>query len=546
MVAATPALNSGAQAALMILLTAQMQARTGEDCTYLQDPQIVGILQDLVMQSENERSVNELLSNPALGPLFGGGGASPAVSAASTTTTTTTTRWGPSAVAKESDAAAAEQRPTLLGKPPGGVGGPQAQALLGTPTSAPMTVNTATAASSLPTTSVPPSKDSSPTPPIVANNLNNLLNTQNLNQLLGSLTSPQQLSGAVTGPTTTASGSSSTTSSLAAARSPLPQHITAISVSSSSSVPGSSVITTAHPRPDPQPHVFNAAAPCGNGNLLSMRRAGQRPVLLSDPPALPSPPPQQQQQLQQQRPQQGAPFFARPTAMHQPQVGQGLNTPAAIMMSSTTTAACPPPPSTVAGSFGAQQQAMAAMAAAATAANPYHQQQQQSPLPTAVNPFIQQLQQTIPGLGITGPPPSHAFLFGAASHDPLLSAQMMAPQAVAAAAAVATPAGVALQQHHYASYLIGCNGGADGGATVNPYLAPMSPQPVANPQLAVGAQLAAAAALSTPPMAAGMKRKLTIPPSPEQSPDGPYIGQHSQGLGGHYADSYWRKKAKYN
>ena len=44
----------------------------------------------------------------------------------------------------------------------------------------------------------------------------------------------------------------------------------------------------------------------------------------------------------------------------------------------------------------------------------------------------------------------------------------------------------------------------------------------------------------------GGKRKLPIPPSPEQSPEGPYIGQHSQGIGGHYADSYWRKRAKYN
>ena len=43
----------------------------------------------------------------------------------------------------------------------------------------------------------------------------------------------------------------------------------------------------------------------------------------------------------------------------------------------------------------------------------------------------------------------------------------------------------------------------------------------------------------------GLKRRLTIPPSPEQSPDGPYIGQHSQGLGGHYASSYVNKKAKY-
>ena len=43
----------------------------------------------------------------------------------------------------------------------------------------------------------------------------------------------------------------------------------------------------------------------------------------------------------------------------------------------------------------------------------------------------------------------------------------------------------------------------------------------------------------------GLKRKFSIPPSPEQSPDGPYIGQHSQGLGGHYASSYLTKKAKY-
>ena len=40
----------------------------------------------------------------------------------------------------------------------------------------------------------------------------------------------------------------------------------------------------------------------------------------------------------------------------------------------------------------------------------------------------------------------------------------------------------------------------------------------------------------------GIKRKLPIPPSPENSPDGPFIGQHSQGIGGHYADSYWRNR----
>ncbi|XP_069798461.1 ribonucleoprotein PTB-binding 2 [Narcine bancroftii] len=41
----------------------------------------------------------------------------------------------------------------------------------------------------------------------------------------------------------------------------------------------------------------------------------------------------------------------------------------------------------------------------------------------------------------------------------------------------------------------------------------------------------------------GQKRASTyLLPSPEVSPDGNYIGQHSQGLGGHYADSYYKKK----
>lgn len=43
--------------------------------------------------------------------------------------------------------------------------------------------------------------------------------------------------------------------------------------------------------------------------------------------------------------------------------------------------------------------------------------------------------------------------------------------------------------------------------------------------------------LSTP---LGQKRHLPI--SPEASPEGNYIGQHSQGLGGHYADSYFKRK----
>ncbi|XP_071448312.1 ribonucleoprotein PTB-binding 1-like [Hetaerina americana] len=51
---------------------------------------------------------------------------------------------------------------------------------------------------------------------------------------------------------------------------------------------------------------------------------------------------------------------------------------------------------------------------------------------------------------------------------------------------------------------------------------------------------------SPPPYAVtpiGQKRKYDrILPSPEPSPEGNYIGQHSQGIGGHYADSYFKRK----
>ncbi|MGH0143961.1 UNVERIFIED_CONTAM: hypothetical protein FKN15_023555 [Acipenser sinensis] len=41
----------------------------------------------------------------------------------------------------------------------------------------------------------------------------------------------------------------------------------------------------------------------------------------------------------------------------------------------------------------------------------------------------------------------------------------------------------------------------------------------------------------------GQKRVFSrLIPSPEPSPEGGYVGQHSQGLGGHYADSYLKRK----
>ncbi|XP_050527162.1 ribonucleoprotein PTB-binding 1-like [Daktulosphaira vitifoliae] len=48
--------------------------------------------------------------------------------------------------------------------------------------------------------------------------------------------------------------------------------------------------------------------------------------------------------------------------------------------------------------------------------------------------------------------------------------------------------------------------------------------------------------LSSQDSSRGQKRG--IPPSPELSPEGMYIGQHSQGIGGHYADSYLKRNKK--
>ncbi|XP_067829056.1 ribonucleoprotein PTB-binding 1 isoform X2 [Heptranchias perlo] len=70
-----------------------------------------------------------------------------------------------------------------------------------------------------------------------------------------------------------------------------------------------------------------------------------------------------------------------------------------------------------------------------------------------------------------------------------------------------------------------------------------------NPLLSSGAGLLGARPSSSPPGCMlktpliGHKRAAShLIPSPEPSPEGGYIGQHSQGLGGHYADSYLKRK----
>ncbi|XP_031950411.1 ribonucleoprotein PTB-binding 1 isoform X3 [Corvus moneduloides] len=48
--------------------------------------------------------------------------------------------------------------------------------------------------------------------------------------------------------------------------------------------------------------------------------------------------------------------------------------------------------------------------------------------------------------------------------------------------------------------------------------------------------------LSKTPLGAQKRGFSHLLPSPEPSPEGCYVGQHSQGLGGHYADSYLKRK----
>ncbi len=171
-VAAAPTLNANAQAALMILLTAQMQSQTGE-ASILQNPQVVGILQNLVNQAGDptkqcDANVTEILNDPALSAVFRAGGT---VAGPPPPQVAAPTHWSQPPQQTESIGRFAlletpkSTRPILLGDAPPGYA---------------------------PAKSIPVSKDTSPTPPMVANNLNNLLNAQNLSQLLGSLTDVKQ------------------------------------------------------------------------------------------------------------------------------------------------------------------------------------------------------------------------------------------------------------------------------------------------------------------------------------------------------------------
>uniref|UniRef100_UPI00398F8CD0 ribonucleoprotein PTB-binding 2 isoform X3 n=1 Tax=Pristiophorus japonicus TaxID=55135 RepID=UPI00398F8CD0 len=74
------------------------------------------------------------------------------------------------------------------------------------------------------------------------------------------------------------------------------------------------------------------------------------------------------------------------------------------------------------------------------------------------------------------------------------------------------------------------------------------PSTTAHQSLAPGAGILGPAPMGNPmtniksPVTGQKRASSYLLPSPEVSPDGGYVGQHSQGLGGHYADSYYKKK----
>ncbi|XP_059689023.1 ribonucleoprotein PTB-binding 1 [Gavia stellata] len=70
----------------------------------------------------------------------------------------------------------------------------------------------------------------------------------------------------------------------------------------------------------------------------------------------------------------------------------------------------------------------------------------------------------------------------------------------------------------------------------------MPPSGSADAVLALGPPSHSHSSHSKTPLG-GQKRAFShLLPSPEPSPEGCYVGQHSQGLGGHYADSYLKRK----
>ena len=536
----SPTLNTNAQAALWILLTAQMQSQTGET-SILQNPQVVGILQNLVSQAGNpegnkntpnsengSNNLNDVLNHPALSSVFG-----------STTNTSSLPlpqqigNWqtsinndhsqnnvdnNPSTImsqpqgllinaqqhpslAQRTTLLDTPKRPSLLGQAPPTFGNhsQQSHTITSPPTSG---------ASSAPVINNSQNESTSSTPAILSNNLNNLLNAQNLSQLLGSLT-------------------------------------------------GEATKQNNSPSNDLNPNQRSSA--------------GQRPVLLTNPPSQninvsqPSsisngilmgfPTAQSQQQSQLQGPPQNQQIPIHTPTIHTNQFAQ--STPSTLSYISLQQ------PSITTQSFSMSNQM-----ANQQPANNYMAVVPPQSVGASQNPFLLSTayNMAVPPPTSTVSPlvPSPAFVYGAPQIQPFGAAvtsntvpgaqgiygsyiptsnvqvQPSSAQMTFGTAPIGTPASL------MASY------GAQ-QAFALPSLGVQHSTNIPNSLIPQQNSMVSSHYPSTPPpqqiqspsnSVCGLKRKLAIPPSPENSPDGPFIGQHSQGIGGHYADSYWRNRTQ--
>merc|ERR1719483_299166 len=416
-------INSNAQAALMILLTAQRQAQTGEN-SLLHNPEVVNVLQSLVCQANDPMKTDmdpyaEIMSIPGITVALGQPPTQQVPVQLSYPAPTSAAGWAhqPQLISSTKD------RQVIVTSPNSGSTSP----------------------------SNPQGK--SP-PPIIANNLNLLSNAQSLNQLLGVISKPIQ--------------------------SPPPPPPT--SQPKTSSAPPS--ITSAPQIQRQTPSPIN-------------QQNQQRPALLGDcpRPQIPTSQPPPLSNVHQQ-------FVQQAGAQHLLQVGQQH-----------------------------QQQLLQAQMTAVNQLHAANQLQMNQQL-AGYYPQYQQLQQGpflipgLPGLPMTGPPQAGFFIqppqqFGANAN--LMGALGITNQGILAG----QPIPMSMPSMTTNSFQI-----------MPPMTSPMrSPVPrISSPASSISSSS------SYSPSPCGVKRKASIPASPESSPQGPYIGQHSQGLGGHYADSYWQKK----
>ena len=523
----SPTLNTNAQAALAILLTAQMQSQTGET-SILQNPQVVGILQNLVSQAGNPDSnknsvnadsgnnLNEILNHPALSNVIGSTLNNPAIGVQQPMTWPTSTNGGnaqpngeignslilnqsqglvmnaqqQASIAQRTALLDTPKRPSLLGQAPVGINGHSQQA---------QTISSLSSSNAPTAPVMSNSEENSTTPSILTNNLNNLLNAQNLSQLLGSITGD---------------------SNVKTANSSTPEH-------------GSSQQTT--PSGQQQRPVLLSNPPPQNINV-SQSSGIPNGILMGYPTALPN----QQQQSQSQGPSQNN----QPVAMANPtvQLNQfAQSTPSMLTNMSLQQPSITTQSFSMSNNIGNQQTpnnylAVVPSPSATASQNPFLLS---SGYNMAVPPPVSSVSQLgAPPAFVYGAPPIQAFgpsvgssalpgaqsLCGSYVQANNVSVQQSSAQMSFGSAPIGTPANM------MAAY------GAQQALALSSFgiQSPNVPNSVIPQQNSMVSQYPTTPVqqqMQSPSFnGCGVKRKLPIPPSPENSPDGPFIGQHSHAV----------------